>query len=211
MVNTTQISVGNHVVNVNEKYEGTVVEINRTRHTARIKVETEEYVDYVIAPLAELQVVSQVVEPYARRKKETNLSDKNEWWNWVREFQLAFNHPAPDKPTMLTKERIEKRNSWMLEECEEMAVAETLEDQVDAAIDKLYFALGDLVELGVEPHNLLEIVQKANMGKLHEVDGQMVPVYKEDGKVKKPDGWEKTFAPEKKLKKEIKRQSKNNK
>lgn len=208
MVNTTQISVGNHVVNVNEKYEGAVVEINRTRHTARIKVETEEYVDYVVAPLAELQVVSQVVEPYARRKKKTNLSDKNEWWNWVREFQLAFNHPAPDKPTMLTKERIEKRNSWMLEECEEMAVAETLEDQVDAAIDKLYFALGDLVELGVEPHNLLEIVQKANMGKLHEVDGKMVPVYKEDGKVKKPDNWEKDFAPEAKLKKEIKRQSK---
>ncbi|WP_341323906.1 HAD family hydrolase [Solibacillus sp. FSL H8-0523] len=142
------------------------------------------------------------------RKPPKQTTDLNMWWQWVRKFHLAFNHPAPDVPTMLTEERIMKRNSWMQEECKEMLEAKTLEDQVDAAIDKLYFALGDLVELGVKPNNLLRIVQKANMGKLHNVDGKMIPVYKEDGKIKKPVDWEVKFAPEEKLKDEIARQTK---
>lgn len=142
------------------------------------------------------------------RKPKPKKYNPNEMWYMVRDFQKAFGHPAPDKPTMLTTERILKRNSWMLEECNEMLEAETLEDQVDAAIDKLYFAIGDLVELGVKPFNLFKIVQEANMGKLWNIDGKLIPQYKEDGKVKKPPQWEEKYAPEKRLKEEIKRQSK---
>ncbi|MET3508280.1 hypothetical protein [Halalkalibacter oceani] len=138
--------------------------------------------------------------PYRKPKPRKYNPDEMYWM--VHGFQKAFGHPAPDKPTMLTKERIEKRNSWMLEECSELLEADTLEDQVDAAIDKLYFAIGDLVELGVRPYNIFKIVNEANMGKLH--NGK--PVYKEDGKVKKPDNWEELYAPEPKIKAEIERQ-----
>ena len=55
-------------------------------------------------------------------------------------------------------------------------------------IDLIYFALGTLVEMGVEPEELFNVVQQANMSKLWE-DGK--PRYnKKDGKVIKPDNWE---------------------
>ena len=54
-------------------------------------------------------------------------------------------------------------------------------------IDTIYFALGTLVEMGVKPGELFDIVQKANMSKLWP-DG--TPHYNESGKVIKPEGWE---------------------
>lgn len=201
-----KIQLGDLVFDKQQKVDGKVIFINRQNNTAKVAVivsqnkETGERTSKVVeCRLINLAVIE-------RNQKKGN--DNNKWWGWVREFHVAFNHPAPDKPTMLSAERIKARNSWMLEECEELLAALTLEDQVDAAIDKLYFALGDLVELGVKPHSLLRIVQNANMGKLHNIDGQLVPVYKADGKVKKPDDWEQKFAPEQKLAAEILRQSK---
>jgi predicted HAD superfamily Cof-like phosphohydrolase len=82
-------------------------------------------------------------------------------------------------------------------------------DGADAMIDLIYFALGTLVEMGIMPQNLMDIVHEANMGKLHNIDGKMVPVYREDGKTKKPDNWEADFAPEPKLAAEVHRQSKS--
>jgi predicted HAD superfamily Cof-like phosphohydrolase len=125
----------------------------------------------------------------------------------VREFHKAFSHPVSYKPTMLTKERIIARNNWVQEELQELVDATDVVGQADAVIDAIYFLLGDLVEMGVKPDRLFDIVQEANMGKLHEVDGKKIAVYKEDGKVKKPDNWEAEYAPEPRLKAEIKRQS----
>lgn len=36
-------------------------------------------------------------------------------------------------------------------------------EQADAMIDTIYFALGTLVEMGVQPEQLFDIVQHANM------------------------------------------------
>lgn len=76
--------------------------------------------------------------------------------------------------------------------------------QVDALIDILYFVMGSFVEMGVKPYQLFKIVHAANMGKLWP-DGK--PRYREiDGKIMKPVNWESDFAPEPKLREEIKRQ-----
>ena len=108
----------------------------------------------------------------------------------VREFHKAFVHPVANTPTLLSKDRAKKRYAWILEEINEFLEATEKQDiveQADAMIDTIYFALGTLVEMGVEPDQLFEIVQHANMSKLFP-DGK--PHYNEMGKVIKPDNWE---------------------
>lgn len=76
--------------------------------------------------------------------------------------------------------------------------------QIDAGIDIEYFQKGTWVEMGVYPQEMFNIVQAANMGKIFP-DGS-VRRNSTDGKVIKPDNWERDFAPEPKLKKAIKGQ-----
>jgi predicted HAD superfamily Cof-like phosphohydrolase len=121
-------------------------------------------------------------------------------WRQVAEFHKAFGHPYRETPTMLDKERAKARANWMMEEIQEFLKAETVIDQADAMIDLMYFALGTMVEMGVNPEPLFNIVQEANMNKLWP-DGK--PRYREDGKILKPEGWQ---PPEPKLKAEIERQ-----
>jgi predicted HAD superfamily Cof-like phosphohydrolase len=104
----------------------------------------------------------------------------------VREFHQAFGHPVAKSPEMLGIDRVKCRSDWMNEEVEEFQAARTLEDQADAMIDLLYFALGTLVELGVDAETLFHIVHKANMGKLWP-DGKAH--FHPDGKVLKPPTW----------------------
>jgi predicted HAD superfamily Cof-like phosphohydrolase len=109
-------------------------------------------------------------------------------WEDVRTFHAAFGHPAPDTPGLLDPVAAERRASWIEEEAQELREATTLEAQADAFIDVIYFAVGGLVNLGVRPGPMWDIVQSANMAKLWP-DGR--PRHREgDGKVIKPDGWE---------------------
>lgn len=86
-------------------------------------------------------------------------------------------------------------------------VSDKLVAQADALTDVMYFNYGSFAILGVEPQPLFDIVQDANMGKLWEVDGKLVPKYREeDGKIMKPPHWEEVHAPEGKIKEEINRQ-----
>jgi predicted HAD superfamily Cof-like phosphohydrolase len=105
----------------------------------------------------------------------------------VETFHKAFGHPVADVPTAMSLERRQFRASLVAEENQEFVEAETLEDQVDACIDGIYFFLGNLVELGIKnPQRIMGIVQQANMAKLG-ADGN--PIYREDGKILKPEGW----------------------
>ncbi|MFR9523246.1 MAG: HAD family hydrolase [Rikenellaceae bacterium] len=109
-------------------------------------------------------------------------------WNDVREFHEKFGHPAPEVPTLIDRKRALSRAKWMNEEVAEFLVAEDIYEQADAMIDVIYFALGTLVEMSLEPDELFAIVQRANMAKLFP-DGK--PHYNpKDGKVIKPEGWE---------------------
>ena len=90
----------------------------------------------------------------------------------------------------------------ILEEKNEFLASDEIVEQADAMIDVIYFALGTLVEMGIKPDNLFQIVQDANMSKLWP-DGK--PHYNQDGKTIKPSTWE---DPHNKLKAEIDRQYK---
>jgi len=113
----------------------------------------------------------------------------NEAYNQVKEFHKAFNHPYEETPTLMNMDRAKKRYSWMLEEINEFLTATEngdIYEQADAMIDNIYFALGTLVELGILPEPIFDIVQNANMSKIWE-DGKLH--YKPDGKVMKPINW----------------------
>ena len=111
----------------------------------------------------------------------------NQEWNEVRLFHQKFNHPVSDVPTFMESYRAKDRAIWMMEEISEFLIAKDIYEQADSIIDLIYFALGTLVEMGIEPDNLFKIVQEANMSKLWD-DG--LPRYsKKDGKIIKPDNW----------------------
>lgn len=113
------------------------------------------------------------------------MSDK--CWEMVRDFQEKFGHPYKSTPCLLEKDRVEKRYDWMLEEINEFKEAKDIYEQADAMIDLMYFALGTLVEMGIKPQKIFEIVHDANMAKLWE-DGKHHE--DENGKTIKPPNWE---------------------
>ncbi|MEC1625463.1 HAD family hydrolase [Bacillus mojavensis] len=108
----------------------------------------------------------------------------NKQYEMVRDFQLKFGQPVADKPTVLSEDRRKERYEYMDEELNEFLSADTVVDQADAMIDLIYLATGTLVELGVKPEKLFEIVHNANMSKLWP-DGK-VHTNPENGKIIKP-------------------------
>ncbi|MFC7441462.1 HAD family hydrolase [Laceyella putida] len=109
-------------------------------------------------------------------------------WNDVKAFHVTFDVPYQERPRLLEQERVKRRAKWMMEEIQEFMEADTLPAQADAMIDTIYLALGTLVEMGVKPDALFQVVHEANMSKLWE-DGK--PRYREeDGKVIKPPTWQ---------------------
>jgi predicted HAD superfamily Cof-like phosphohydrolase len=89
-------------------------------------------------------------------------------------------------PRLQPVERRNARADWLIEEANELREAETIYDQADAYIDSIYFAIGGLVDLGVDPQPLWDIVHGANMAKIWP-DGSIQR--RVDGKVIKPRGW----------------------
>lgn len=118
----------------------------------------------------------------------------------VHDFHRVFSHPANFTPTLQPDDRRLARADWIAEEVQELRDATTLEDQADAYIDILYFAVGGMVELGINPGPLWDIVHGANMAKV-QPDGSVKR--REDGKIVKPEGWQ---APDELLRAEIARQ-----
>jgi predicted HAD superfamily Cof-like phosphohydrolase len=119
----------------------------------------------------------------------------------VKAFQLAMNQPVAVKPTVMNEVRQMQRYDYMAEELMEFIGSTELVDQADAMIDLIYLAIGTMVELGVQPEPLFQIVQNANMSKLWE-DGKP-RLNPETNKVMKPS----TFVrPEPLLQAEIERQ-----
>ncbi len=73
--------------------------------------------------------------------------------------------------------------------------------EVDALTDLLYLTYGSFVLMGIDPKPLFDTVHEANMGKIFP-DGK-AHFDPETHKILKPDDWEKRFAPEPALKKEL--------
>lgn len=106
----------------------------------------------------------------------------------VRAFHDAFaSTPVPSIPTAQTIFLAERRAKWIEEEMDELRQADTVAEQADAYIDAIYFALGGLIELGIDPSPLWNLTHAANMAKL-QPDGTVLrdPVTR---KVIKPADW----------------------
>lgn len=69
----------------------------------------------------------------------------------------------PQAPRMIEGERFDWFTGAVNEELDELARAETVEDQADAIIDLIYFAAGRLYEMGVNGRLGFELVHRANM------------------------------------------------
>lgn len=110
--------------------------------------------------------ISRITKYEASKPKQPALIGMDKNYEQVREFHKNFGHPVADKPTYMKLQRSEERYAYMLEELNEFAVAGSVVDQADAMIDLMYFALGTLVEIGVKPDALFDIVQQANMSKV---------------------------------------------
>lgn len=121
----------------------------------------------------------------------------------VKAFHQAFGHPAPEAVTALSYGRAKARANWTHEEATELEEAcDLAEDEIDvvvrqadAALDGIYFNLGTLVEMGLDPQPIWNIIQQANMSKMHDMDGTMVVVYypeghEKAGKIMKPADWQ---------------------
>nr|DAE84707.1 MAG TPA: hypothetical protein [Caudoviricetes sp.] len=107
-------------------------------------------------------------------------------YNKIRNFHVAFNHPAPTTVTKLDPQRKLARATWMREEIDEFLQSDTIHMDMDAMVDLLYFVVGTTVEMGIDPSVIFDIVHNANMTKLFP-DGK--PHYNELNKVIKPEGW----------------------
>ena len=115
----------------------------------------------------------------------------------VKQFHTTFGHPVGTTPRRQPADRAKNRAKWIRSEMDELEEAEDVVEQADAYLDSIYFGIGGLVDLGVPPGALWDLVHAANMAKV-QPDGS-VKRYP-DGKIMKPDGWE---APDDKIRAHI--------
>ena len=107
----------------------------------------------------------------------------NEAYDMVKEFQKEAKQPIGITPHPLSAERLKLRQKWIQDELDEFVNGENVYKQADAIIDLMYYALGALVEMGIKPDELFELVDKYNKKKLLKAQ------FNEEGKVLKPNGW----------------------
>lgn len=106
----------------------------------------------------------------------------------VREFHEAFGVPIRTTPDLDVPER-DLRRRLLAEETNEADFAIAFGDLPGAAqelADIVYVAYGAALTFGIDLDAVIAEVHRANMAKLGP-DG--TPVYREDGKVLKPEGW----------------------
>jgi predicted HAD superfamily Cof-like phosphohydrolase len=107
----------------------------------------------------------------------------------VRDFHNAFGQRIGEKPEFPSYEERELRMKLMKEEVNEYNKAEENNDINNMAVelaDIIYIACGTAVSYGIPLDDVFNAIHQANMNKL--VDGKVLR--REDGKIKKPEGWQ---------------------
>lgn len=117
----------------------------------------------------------------------TKLTGLDVFYNIVKEFHTAGGHPNGEVTQTLSGDEKARRIAWMQEELNEFANSKCLVDQCDAMGDLLWFVVGTMVCMGVEPSDILGPITTANMSKIG-ADGK-VKYRASDGKIQKPEGW----------------------
>lgn len=107
----------------------------------------------------------------------------------VRDFHEAFGQRVGTKPWLPYGDERSLRMKLMSEEYKEYNEAEHNNDLTNLAVelaDIIYIACGTAVSYGIPLDEVFNAIHQANMNKL--VDGKVIR--REDGKIKKPDGWQ---------------------
>ena len=107
----------------------------------------------------------------------------------VREFHTAFGQRVGTKPELPDANERTLRMRLMSEEHKEYNEAEANNDITNLAVelaDIIYIACGTAVSYGIPLDEVFEAIHNANMNKL--IDGKVIR--REDGKIKKPEGWQ---------------------
>jgi predicted HAD superfamily Cof-like phosphohydrolase len=101
----------------------------------------------------------------------------------------------------MSKEAVAFIRKMVNDELDELEEATTKVDQADALVDAIYYICDCAARHGMNLDPLFDIVHGANMKKV--INGKVIR--REDGKILKPEGWER---PEPKLEAEMSRQEK---
>lgn len=107
----------------------------------------------------------------------------------VRDFHTAFGQRVGTKPELPDYQERELRMRLMKEEVNEYNKAEDNSDLTNLAVelaDIIYIACGTAVSYGIPLDDVFNAIHQANMNKL--IDGKVIR--REDGKIKKPEGWQ---------------------
>ena len=107
----------------------------------------------------------------------------------VSEFHTAFGQRVGTKPELPDANERLLRMNLMTEEYREYNNAEANNDMTNLAVelaDIIYIACGTAVSYGIPLDEVFEAIHNANMAKL--IDGKVIR--REDGKIKKPEGWQ---------------------
>lgn len=107
----------------------------------------------------------------------------------VRDFHTAFGQRVGTKPEFPNANERLLRMNLMTEEYREYNNAEANNDMTNLAVelaDIIYIACGTAVSYGIPLDEVFDAIHQANMNKL--TDGKVIR--REDGKIKKPEGWE---------------------
>jgi predicted HAD superfamily Cof-like phosphohydrolase len=108
----------------------------------------------------------------------------------VRAFHLVANIPVLDKPRWPSADRFMLRFDLLEEEYRELCDAELSMDEIaKELVDLIYVAIGMALEFGIPLEKVWTEVHKSNMAKADPLKGGVI--YREDGKVLKPEGWQK--------------------
>ena len=111
----------------------------------------------------------------------------------VAAFHRVFKQTDANEPTLIPENEFLLRHKLMAEENDEYKEAcwnGDLVEIADALGDQLYILCGTLLKHGMQ-YKIEEVfneIHESNMSKLDE-DGQ--PIFREDGKIIKPEGFEK--------------------
>ncbi len=120
----------------------------------------------------------------------------------VKEFVRACVDEIPKTPRKMTSGEKKFIIRMIQDEVEELQVAESLEDEVDALVDIIYYIIDRSIKNGIDLDPIFDIVHQANMKKV--VNGQIKR--RQDGKILKPENWE---PPEPLIIKELEKQARN--
>lgn len=143
MTSFVVINVGDSVYDRIQSIEGVVKAINYKTNVAELVTGSPSQDEVILSKLFNLTVLDKNNKP---------KHDYNKWYEQVKEFHKAFDHPIADKPTPITLERMINRKTWEFEE----------------GIEALHASSSNVEEFNKAVDNVIKGIEKARQKSLQE-------------------------------------------